>query len=373
MAKLNTPYHKINKNSYSEVLKALGVSRDKDKTIMRIAMYAKYKFTYRSDQSLFGKIDYWQSAEEMFYNEEGDCDDYASFILAALRHAGISSASGHIVWSRSPGLFVHAIVVVSFKGGWAVLDSSDEVIHSGFSSKEKAINGSLNTFGYVTNGGTPTDYPNYSYPSDKPELFRSAPRLKMHAHLTECEPNQVELMIPTINDEADYSALENKEGVGVLIKTRKNSLHLKAAGISFTMHGWYSPSIEYNDQMYTAHFLFPHIGINVYTGDYEGIDIDVNPVFLKWLKVYIACRNFEVWDYKGVLSPFKFIDAVAEINDGFLTYGVFLNFFEEKNSYVSAGYNNEKEISLAVKLLNPDREIKMSIGSHFRIEIGFGW
>ncbi len=373
-ARASTPYRKINKNVFKEVIQSLTVLGDWDKTIMRIAMYAKYKFNYQSDESLFGKIDYWQSAEEMFYNQAGDCDDYTGFFQGALRLAGIPVA-GYVVWSRAPKLFCHAIVAAPFKGGWATLDSSREILHSGYSSEAKAVDGIVEKYGYEVGGNIPVDYPDYHYQNNKPALFKNASRLKMHAHLTECALNQIELLIPNINNEKNYCELENKEAVGILVTIRrKNFLYLKAIGLSFSMHGWYSPNIEYNNKIYTAHFLWSRVGVNIYTGDYEGLDIDVNPISLNWLKTYIACRNFgEVWDYKGVLSPFKFIDAVAEINDGNLSYGAFLNFFEEKDSFVSAGYNNEKEVSLAVNLLNPNREIKMSIGSHFRIEISFGW
>jgi len=368
MARWGTPYHTIDQNNFESVVEALSSSPVPDRVVMRAAMWAKYNLVYISDLEQFRLIEYWQSARETFYRRKGDCEDWAALLFYILKTGNVPNVS---VWGSWPenSDSGHAYVTAPFKHGWAVLDSSDEVIHTGFPTIWDATGRFWEHFGRKTGEFMRLSLPENSFKIDKPSLFTNSSRLKMHGHLTECEPNQIEMMMPFANSEEEYIKLANKEAIGFLMKA--NFLKLKGLGFSYSRHGWYSSSREYDDLMYTFHLLFSYIGFNAYWGDFKGLDIDVNPISLNWLKAYVCCRNFgEGWDFKAIVSPLKLIDASMEINDGSLSYGAYLNIMRsETEGNVTIGYSSAKEFIVKVKKGN--RTYSISINEYFRLLISW--
>ncbi len=366
-----TPYHSIDKNNFYKTVAALRSPANNDSTIKRIATFCKYNFSYESDIDLFGKIDYWQSPAEMFYRKKGDCEDYAAFIEFALKKNDIPNVSSWISFPRNLPVS-HVFVVAPYKGKWSYLDSSKEILNDGFSSSEDITDKFWERQGDITINSRQLKLPQDDYNNSNNSTFANSSRLKMHSHLTECKSNQLEIILPLTDKEREYSKLANKEAVGILLKTKEKPLLLKAVGFSYSEHGWYSPSREYNDKMYTAHFLFSNIGINAYTGDYRGVDIDINPINLNWMKAYVCERNFgEVWDFKTVFEPVKFFVNETEINDKKLNYGFYLKHLKSSDSYVKAGYNSEKEFRVEIKEKN--KGCNMNIGESFKLNLNFEW
>lgn len=367
IARWKTPYHSIDENNFNSVIEALGSPTNHDRTVMRVAIYAKYNFAYVSDLSLFGENDYWQNPEKMFYNRKGDCEDWAAFFASVFEHHGIPVVSWGSWAYQLP--YGHAFVTVPYKGKWAYLDSSSQVIYDGFSSQEKITDNFWERYGYKTAASEPIRLPEGGDGLNLSPKFTNSSRLQMHSHLTEFESNRVEVMIPVTREEKSYSKLANKEAIGFLVKT--NFWKMKAMGFSYSEHGWYSPSREFNDQMYTLHFLFPYIGINAYTGDYQGVDIDVNPISLNFFKLYVCERNWgEVWDYKAVVIPLKFFEGVVEYNDRNLIYGAYLKLYESL-SYCKLGYGSDKEWKIEIR--DGGKGFNFSAGEYYKFSFTFDW
>jgi len=368
IARQGTPYHSIDEHNFESVIEGLR-SNNPDKTVVRVATWSQYNFRYVSDMSQYGVLDYWGTAQETFYSGAEDCDGKGFRDAYMLRKLGIEATCWYI-WDRET--FAHVVTIAPYRGGWTYLDTGKFYTGRRYDTHEEAVNA---FFGKAkTNVSGPLEEimekPNKS--SDPPSLpvkFTNSFRLQMHAHLTECEGNKVELMIPANREEKAYSRLANKDAIGFLIKT--NFLGMEATGLSYGEFGWYSPSREFNDRMYTLHFLFPYVGINAYTGDYQGVDIDVNPISTKFLKAYVCMRNFgEVWDYKAVVTPFKFFEGVAEYNDKNLIYGAYLKIYDSL-SYCKLGYGTDKEWKIEMK--GGGRGVNFSAGEYYKLSFTVDW
>lgn len=116
------------KSAYGRVLQLLETPED-------IAEYCSKKFEYVSDIKQFGKADYWLSGRDMFYQGQGDCEDFAFFIQEALAIHGYSAESWHITNLRE----AHMVVVFFHEGQWTYMDCGG--FHEGYSTKQDAING----------------------------------------------------------------------------------------------------------------------------------------------------------------------------------------------------------------------------------------
>ena len=371
LAQWSTPYHSINENDLGDVAKALRGSTN-EKTITRMVTYMGSNYGYAYDLDQFGVNDYWESAEEMFRRKKGDCEDSAILMADILKKNGIVSELWYLASEKYPS--AHAVLTTQYKDGWAYLDNSYKV-HP-YQTKKEAVmaywsgQGGTGLYGLLSNI---MDKPNTSemVPAMPVKIVGTASeRLKMHSHLTELQGNEIEIMLPL--DKEKYSQLVHKEAVGFLAKV--NSRVLKGIGFSYSEHGWYSPSREYNDKMYSFHFLFPYIGASFNTGDYQGIDIDVNPISSKWVKAYVNMRNFgQIWDYKMVLTPIKYVEGQAELNDKNLNYGFYLKLPDESdpNVFLKVGVTNKK--TFRIMLSSPQKEFQISFSRPITLSMAYRW
>ncbi len=371
LAKWNTPYHSINENNLESVAMGLHGSTN-EKTMVRMVTYMGKNYSYSYDRDQFKMNDYWQSPEEMFRRKKGDCEDSAILMTDILRRNGIDSEVWYIASDQYE--LAHAILVTQYKDGWAYLDNSYKV-HP-FQTKKETV------MAYWRGQGGTSLYGLLNNLMDKPNTSEMVPampvkivgttsnRIKIEAHLTECQGNEVEFLIPA--DKEKYASLVHKEAIGVLAKV--NSRVLKGVGFSYSEHGWYSPSREYNDKRSSLHLLFSHIGASFYTGDYQGVDIDVNPIWAKQLKVYVNMRNFgQVWDYKMVLTPIKYVEGQVELNDKNLDYGFYLKLFDESDTgtFLRLGITDKK--TCTVNLFSPKKEISISFGRPMTVSMAYRW
>ncbi len=134
-------YHNLDVPCYEDV-------RVRLKTPIQLNAYCQENFIYENDQDQFGKVERWQSPEEMVYNERGDCEDHAIFQHDVLRFHGIP-AELWIVFGEYDG---HAIVVFPYEKKWTYMDCQkggkrDSIQHPLFDTKEEAIR---NTYGERT-------------------------------------------------------------------------------------------------------------------------------------------------------------------------------------------------------------------------------
>jgi predicted transglutaminase-like cysteine proteinase len=80
---------------------------------------------YRSDRSLYGKLDYWAAPEEILSRSSGDCEDFAILKMTALMRAGLPANSLSLVVLRDTdrGVF-HAVLAVATSSGSFILDNT---------------------------------------------------------------------------------------------------------------------------------------------------------------------------------------------------------------------------------------------------------
>jgi predicted transglutaminase-like cysteine proteinase len=80
---------------------------------------------YRSDRSLYGKLDYWASPREILARASGDCEDFAILKMTALIRAGLPANSLSLVVLRDNrrGAF-HAVLAVVTSSGAFILDNT---------------------------------------------------------------------------------------------------------------------------------------------------------------------------------------------------------------------------------------------------------
>ncbi len=80
---------------------------------------------YRSDQSLYGKLDYWATPAEILAHASGDCEDSAILKMTALMRVGIPARSLSLVVLRNNGRGVlHAVLAVTTSSGTFILDNA---------------------------------------------------------------------------------------------------------------------------------------------------------------------------------------------------------------------------------------------------------
>lgn len=80
---------------------------------------------YRTDQSLYGKLDYWATPSEILARAGGDCEDFAILKMTALIGAGVPASSLSLVVLRVSGRgTLHAILAVATSSGNFILDNA---------------------------------------------------------------------------------------------------------------------------------------------------------------------------------------------------------------------------------------------------------
>lgn len=80
---------------------------------------------YRTDHSLYGKLDHWAGPRETLSRASGDCEDFAILKMTALIRAGLPAKSLSLVVLRDTnrGVF-HAVLAVATSSGSFILDNT---------------------------------------------------------------------------------------------------------------------------------------------------------------------------------------------------------------------------------------------------------
>lgn len=125
--------------------------------------------TYKHDDELYGKADYWASCASTYQQRAGDCDDYA-ICAAAILHDDIEE--GYII-TLSSDESAHAVFAYRTNTGWGVIsDGRSQFRLPSFSSLHEALWSSL--------------YPNYSrysvYDYDGVDLANGVGNLESQFH-----------------------------------------------------------------------------------------------------------------------------------------------------------------------------------------------
>lgn len=69
--------------------------------LTQVNNFSHQHYTYAEDQLQFGKNDYWASPAELMASRQGDCEDWAIFNYASLRHMGIPDSQLRLVYVRA--------------------------------------------------------------------------------------------------------------------------------------------------------------------------------------------------------------------------------------------------------------------------------
>ena len=77
------------------------------------------QFKFVEDADNFGKVDYWQTPEEMLNLKKGDCEDFALFADAALKELGFES---YVVSIYGKNQFAHTVAVFKQDGKYRVFN-----------------------------------------------------------------------------------------------------------------------------------------------------------------------------------------------------------------------------------------------------------
>jgi len=101
-------------------------------TLKRVSLINRavnHALTYRTDQQIFGRADYWANPNEIAALGAGDCEDYAIAKLWALRAIGLAPEQlQFIVVKDTRRNVLHAVLAVHLNGETHILDSlSDKV------------------------------------------------------------------------------------------------------------------------------------------------------------------------------------------------------------------------------------------------------
>ena len=299
---LETPYHSLDLNSYEEVVRAL-------KRPEWLANYSRLEFRYVSDEELFGKVEYRQSAREMFFRKKGDCEDYAAFYQAVLELHGYHPEV-YSIWVPSMGNFAHAVVIFPYRGGWARIENNYYLI-TGYQSKDKVLKSFVSPSECEDLWVWPLDLPENNYSQIKPKSFIGEERIALDGHLSECEPGFY-FYFPTFG----YSQKLHKEAIGYLWKVSFNSWRIESIGLGVSAHGFYAEIDDPKDYVYSLYLKWPRIGMSIYSGDYTGIDIDFEIFSGSLINSYLALRNFgEVIDAKIRIFPQSWLEIELEKKD----------------------------------------------------------
>ena len=84
-----------------------------------LAQFLRQTFTFKTDEELFGEMDYWQAPEEFLARRAGDCEDYALFAQAVLRKQGIES---HVLSVFGEEGYAHTVCVFRQSGRYQVIN-----------------------------------------------------------------------------------------------------------------------------------------------------------------------------------------------------------------------------------------------------------
>jgi len=98
-----------------------------------LSKFMSKNFKFVEDADNFGKIDYWQSPEEMLANKKGDCEDFALFTHAVLTELGYES---QVVSIYGKNGYAHTIAVYEDEKGYRVFNDGKLEKYSGATIEE---------------------------------------------------------------------------------------------------------------------------------------------------------------------------------------------------------------------------------------------
>jgi transglutaminase-like putative cysteine protease len=80
-----------------------------------VSIYMMNNFKYKTDIEVYGAVNYWASAMEMFKIKAGDCEDHAVFATYCLAKNGYPAQGLCIIW-EGPGFRGHMTCVYKYPG-----------------------------------------------------------------------------------------------------------------------------------------------------------------------------------------------------------------------------------------------------------------
>ena len=98
-----------------------------------LAGFLRKQMTFREDNEIFGRRDYWQAPEEFLRRREGDCEDYALLAQAVLERQGMEAL---VLSVYGPG-YAHTVCLFR-EGGYYNIFNQDKVIRCRAASLEEA-------------------------------------------------------------------------------------------------------------------------------------------------------------------------------------------------------------------------------------------
>ena len=104
-------------------------------TVDRIASvnsWVNRKVAYTADAKLYGKADYWASADETLAKGKGDCEDYAIAKMEILAAMGIARGDMYLTLARDlVRRDDHAVLIVKVDGRAIMLDNATDTLLDG--------------------------------------------------------------------------------------------------------------------------------------------------------------------------------------------------------------------------------------------------
>lgn len=84
---------------------------------------------YKTDNAVYGSVDYWAKPSETLDRRSGDCEDFAILKMTALLSSGVPAQSMSLVilQDRKRGFF-HAVLSISTPAGAYILDNLSNVV-----------------------------------------------------------------------------------------------------------------------------------------------------------------------------------------------------------------------------------------------------
>lgn len=88
------------------------------------------QIAYHEDDQIYGKLDYWASAQETLALGRGDCEDFAIMKYSLLRKLGVPEKSMSLVVLKDTARnLYHAVLAVSTSKGNFILDNVRNTVH----------------------------------------------------------------------------------------------------------------------------------------------------------------------------------------------------------------------------------------------------
>jgi hypothetical protein len=84
-----------------------------------LSKFMRKNFKFVEDRDNFGKVDYWQSPEQMLQLKKGDCEDFALFADAILKELGFES---EVISIYGTNQYAHTVAAFKQDGKWRIFN-----------------------------------------------------------------------------------------------------------------------------------------------------------------------------------------------------------------------------------------------------------